>query len=326
MMLVLIAPHEFGHFILAKLCGVQVNEFSVGMGPLLWKKQRGETQYSLRLIPIGGYCAMEGEDDSSENPRAFNNKSPLQRIAILLAGVTMNIIIAIIACSIVYQISGVPVNKLESVTKNTPAYEAGLRAGDKITAVNGVKTTNWQALTDAIANYDKSGEMTITYSRNGESHDVVLAPEFNEERQGYTIGIVADTSKNPLLCTSYGLKLTKELNSQIFASFGMLIKGGISKDDVAGPVGLVRVVNQTSNAGVQPYLLLLALVSLNLAIINLLPIPGLDGGKLLFVILKFISRGKIDDNMEYKASLAGIMLLLGLFVIITINDISNLIH
>lgn len=325
-MLVLIAPHEFGHFLIAKLCGVKVNEFSVGMGPLLWKKQKGETQYSVRAIPIGGYCAMEGEDESSTNPRAFNNQNPLKKIAILIAGVTMNVVIAIIACSLIYQISGVPTNKLDEVTKNTPAYEAGLRSGDVIVEINGATTSSWPAVTEAISKYDGKGDISIAYSRNGKVRNIDLAPVYNEERESYTIGIVADTTKNPLLCTSYGLKLTKELNDQVFKAIGMIVSGGVHKDDIAGPVGLVRVVNDVSSAGLEPYLLLLALVSLNLALMNLLPIPGLDGGKLLFVLLKWITRNRINDDMEYKASVAGIMLLLGLFVIITINDISNIIH
>lgn len=324
MMLVLIAPHEFGHFIVAKLCNVQVNEFSVGMGPLLWKKKKGETQYSIRLIPIGGYCAMEGEDESSENPRAFNNKGPLQRSAILLAGVTMNVIIAILACTIAFQISGVPVNRLDSVIKSSPAYEAGLKAGDKIVAVDGVKTDTWDKVTNEISCYAGSEKLEITIERNGSRTPVFLTPQWNDEKQSYTIGIVADVSRNPLTCTVYGAQLTGTLTGEMFKTFGMLFGGKLSKDDVSGPVGLVKVVGQTSQAGAGPFLLLLALVSLNLALMNLLPIPGLDGGKLLFVILKWISRGRINDDMEIKATVAGMMLLIALFVFITINDIGNL--
>lgn len=324
MMLVLIAPHEFGHFIVAKLCDVKVNEFSVGMGPLLFKRKKGETQYSIRAIPIGGYCAMEGEEEKSSNPRAYNNKSSLQKTVILLAGVTMNVVIALLACTIAYQISGVPINKLDSVVKNSPAYEAGIQAGDKVIEVEGVKTNTWLAVTEAISNYEPGEKLELTIKRDGVERNVYLTPELNEEKGSYTIGIVAGVTSNPITCISYGASLTKTLSVQMIKSFQMLFSGQIGKDEVSGPVGLVKVVDETASAGVTAYLVLLALVSLNLALINLLPIPGLDGGKLLFIILKIISFGRINDDMENRATLAGMVFLLGLFIFITINDIGNL--
>lgn len=324
MMLVLIAPHEFGHFIVAKLCNVQVNEFAVGMGPVLFHKTKGETTYSLRLIPIGGYCAMEGEENSSNNPRAFNNKKPLQKAAILLAGVTMNVVIAILACTIAYQITGIPVNKLDSVVKDSPASVAELQAGDSIVSVDGVKTSSWQDVTNEINQYEGDGSIEIIYNRDGTDHIAKIQPEYDKDTQRYTVGIVASLSKNPVLATKYGLLTTGDLTKSMFDALSLLVKKGIGKDDISGPVGLVKIVGQASSAGVASYLILLALVSLNLAFINLIPIPGLDGGKLLFVILKWITRGKINDNMEYKASIIGILLLLGIFVLVTINDISNL--
>ena len=132
MLLVLIIPHEWGHLIVAKLCGVRVNEFSVGMGPLLFKKQKGETQYSVRLLPLGGYCSLEGEEEAVDDPRSYSSKTPLQKIAILLAGVTMNIIIAILAMTLAYAISGIPSNTLSAVTPDSPAAEEGVQEGEKI--------------------------------------------------------------------------------------------------------------------------------------------------------------------------------------------------
>ncbi len=326
MMLILIAPHEFGHFIVAKLVGVKVNEFAIGMGPLIWSRQKGETKYSLRAIPIGGYNAMEGEDADSEDPRGFNCQTPLKRIAILIAGVAMNVLIAIIICTIIVQMSGVAINTLDSVSPKSPAAVAGLEAGDKIVAVNGETTKCWESVTTAIDKFNPDSESSIsmTIKRDGKDVPVTVVPEYNEEAGRYMIGITAAISKNPIRCLGGGLTLTIELNNEMFKSFGMLFSGKASTDDVSGPVGLVKVVNQTTQMGIQSYLLLLALVSLNLALINMLPIPALDGGKILFVIIKAISRGKVTDEMEYKATMIGFTLLLMLVAFVTVNDIGNL--
>lgn len=326
MMLILIAPHEFGHFIVAKIVGVKVNEFAIGMGPELWSRQNGETKYSLRAIPIGGYNAMEGEDEDSEDPRGFNCQSPLKRIAILIAGVTMNVLIAIIICSVIVQMSGVVINKLDTVLPNSPAAAAGLESGDVINSVNGESTRSWESVTTAIDTFnpDKDASLELTVKRAGSEIPISVIPEYNKEEGRYMVGITAAVSKNPIRCIGGGLELTANLNNAMFQSFGMLFSGKASADDVSGPVGLVKVVNETTQMGVQSYLLLLALVSLNLALINMLPIPALDGGKILFVIIKTISRGKVTDEMEYKATMIGFTLLLMLVAVVTVNDIGNL--
>lgn len=323
MMLVLVIPHEWGHFIVAKLCNVKVNEFSVGMGPLIYKKQKGETQYSVRLLPLGGFCAMEGEEEGSDDPRAYNNKTNLQKTAILLAGVTMNIIIAVLVITIAIAISGVPVNKIGTVSDGMPAAEAGLQAGDRIISIDGAETSSWTDVTTAIDKYE-DGALEIVYVRDGETKTTSLVPEYNEEEQRYMIGIVAGYSRNPFLCIKYGAQSTWNMNKMMLGAFKSMFTNGIKSDDVSGPVGLVRVVNQTTSYGVESYLMLLALVSLNLALFNLLPIPGLDGGKIFFIILKILSRGKITDDMEMKATMAGMILLITLVILVTVNDVRNL--
>lgn len=328
MMLVLIAPHELGHFIVAKLVGVKVNEFSIGMGPLIWQRQKGETKYSLRLIPIGGYNAMEGEDDGSDDPRGFNNQPALSRIAILLAGVTMNVLIALLICVIIVQISGLPTTRLATVESSMPAAQAGMLVDDRIVAINGTQVDDWQSCTDLIDSYDpeKKEVMTITVDRDGQLIDCKVVPEYDKSQNRYMVGIVADVTYNPIKCCVRGAVMTWNLNKLMFESFGMLIRGEASSKDVSGPVGLVKVVNQTSKAGMAPYLLLLALVSLNLALINMLPIPALDGGKILFVIIKWISGGRITDEMETKATVIGFTLLLMLAIFVTANDVRNIIN
>lgn len=325
MLLVLVIPHEWGHMMVAKRFGVKVNEFSVGMGPLLFQRQKGDTMYSVRLLPLGGYCAMEGEEESVDSPESYSSKTNPQKVAILLAGVTMNVLIALLAVTISICISGITVNTLSKVTPGTPAAEAGLQAGDTIVEINGSETDSWEDVVEGISAW-KEGDapLEITYERGGKETTAEVTPAYNEEIDGYAIGIVAGVSHNVLKCARYGPIATWNLNKAMLSGFRMLFTGKLHKDDVAGPVGLVKVVDQAADYGVAPYLMLLALVSLNLAFFNLLPIPGLDGGKIFFIILKVISGGRITDDMEYKATVAGMVLLLSLFALITFNDVMNI--
>ena len=325
MLLILVIPHEWGHLIVAKLCGVKVNEFSVGMGPLLFKKQKGETQYSVRLLPLGGYCAMEGEESAVDDPRSYSSKTPLQKIAILLAGVTMNVIIAILVITLAYAISGMPSNTLSAITPDSPAAAAGIQAGDKIIQIDGADTRTWDDVITAIDGYHEGDKMEIVYKRDGKTYEAFLTPEYDKENQRYMVGIVAGVTRDPVTCIKGGVSSTWNLTKMMLGAFQSMIRKGVKKDDVAGPVGLVRVVNQASSYGIESYLMLLALVSLNLAFFNIIPIPGLDGGKIFFILLKLISGGRINDDMEYKATVVGMALLIALFVFVTYNDIMNIV-
>jgi regulator of sigma E protease len=295
------------------------------MGPLLFKTQKGETQYSVRLLPLGGYCAMEGEEEAVDDPRSYSSKTPLQKIAILLAGVTMNVLIAILAITISYAVAGMPSNTLGSVTPDSPAEAAGIRAGDKIIMVDGTETRTWNEVVAAIDEYHKGDKMEIVYRRDGKTQTAFLTPAYDEKEQRFMVGIVAGVTRNPAQCLSGGIKTTWEINKMMIGAFQSMIKNGIGKDDVSGPVGLVRVVNQSASYGFTSYMMLLALVSLNLAFFNIIPIPGLDGGKIFFILLKLISGGRINDDMEYKATVVGMALLIALFVFVTYNDIMNIV-
>lgn len=324
MLLVLVIPHELGHMIVAKLCGVKVNEFSVGMGPCIFKRKKGETQYSVRIFPLGGYCAMEGEDGESDNPRAFNNKTSLQKFYILIAGVTMNIIIAIVGLSIAIGIGGIPTNKIDEVMPGSPAYIAGLESGDEIIEISGNKVNSWEDVKKYINEADVNKKIEITAKRKDGTVTMSMNPEYDKETKSNKIGITATLSRSPAKCIAYGSKTTWEMTKLIFEAFQKMVTGNFNKDDVAGPIGMVKVVDQTSNYGGRAYLMLLALVSINLAIFNLIPIPGLDGGKIFFIFLKIISGGRINDDMEYKATMVGMVVLISLFVLVTINDLINL--
>lgn len=324
MLLILVIPHEWGHLIVAKLCGVKVNEFSVGMGPLLFKRQKGETQYSVRLLPLGGYCAMEGEEEAVDDPRSYSNKSNPQKVAILLAGVTMNVIIAVLAITLAYLISGVPSATLSEVSPDSPAAVAGITAGDTITEIDGNRIRSWNDVIDSLDEYREGNKVEVLYRHDGNMVTSFLVPEYDKQTDRYIIGIVAGVSRNPAVCVVNGAKSTWELNKMMLGAFQSMFRRGIRRDDVSGPVGLVRAVNQTASYGIASYLMLLALVSLNLALFNIIPIPGLDGGKIFFIILKVLSGGRINDDMEYKATLVGMAILLSIFVLVTVNDVRNL--
>lgn len=325
LMCVLIIPHEFGHFITAKACGVQVNEFSIGMGPLLYQKQRGETMYSLRLVPIGGYCAMEGENEESDNPRSFNNKPALAKIAVVLAGAFMNILIAVVIITGIIMYSGYATNYIGSVMENSPAMEAGIMADDKIVEINGSEIKSWDDVIIAFdgVESDKEQAVDIKVNRAGEIKEFSVVPELNDEDR-YVIGITTRPGRNIFRCAWYGVQSTWALNMELISSIRSMFADGIGKDDVTGPVGMAQVVNQSAKVGIINYVYLLALISLNLALINLLPFPALDGGRFIFIIIRKITGNMISDNVEGYVHAAGMVILLALFVIVTWNDIMRL--
>ena len=324
MLLVLVIPHEWGHMIVAKLCGVKVNEFSVGMGPLLFQRKKGDTMYSVRLLPLGGFCAMEGEEEAVDSPTSYSSKTNLQKIAILLAGVTMNILIAVLVSIIVVAISGFPSNTLGEVSEGSPAEKAGLMAGDKIIEIDGTAIKDWDGVISAI-DADKDGHrLNFVVDRQGQAIEMDITPEYVKDEDRYVVGIVTKYERDILRSIPEGVKFSYELGTAFIEAIVQMFRNGVKADDVAGPVGLVRAVNQTSSYGFTSYLILLIIVSLNLAFFNLLPIPGLDGGKVFFILLKVISGGRITDDMEYKATIVGITLLIALVILITFNDLNNL--
>lgn len=325
MLLVLIIPHEWGHMIVAKMCGVRVFEFSVGMGPLLFHTTRGETEYSVRLLPLGGFCKLEGEDEASEEPTAYNNQPERKKIAILLAGVTMNILIAILAVTIMVCITGIDTNTVDVIKAGSPAEASELQTGDTIVAVNGEDMSSWNELTNTIRSYKDGDEpLVMTYERDGKRYETSITPEFDKTQGVYMIGVSTKPDKNIVHCIAKGPATTWDLSKTLFRGIYMLIAGQASPKDVAGPIGLVKVVDESQDYGVSGYLLLLAFVSLNLAFFNLIPIPGLDGGKIFFIFLRWISRGKITDEIEYKATVVGILFLFIMIFVVTINDLNNL--
>ena len=317
----LIFPHELGHFIVAKAVGVKVNEFAFGMGPALFQKQGAETLYSIRLIPVGGYCAMEGENEESENPRSFNNKPGWAKISVLVAGAAMNVLIAILALTIVSGVAGAPTTTIEAVEQGSPAQIAGVEAGDKILAVGDTAIENWSQVGTAIGESPEA--VTITVDRSGQEKTLTMTPKKAEDGR-YIIGITSKVSHNPGTALVNGVKSTWNMTVIMVQSLYMLISGDVPASDIAGPVGIVSMVGDTTSYGWYYFVSLVAMMSINLALINLLPFPALDGGRILFVCIRKITGKMISDDLEGKIHMIGMMLLFGLMIFATWNDIGRL--
>lgn len=318
----MIFPHELGHFIAAKKMGVKVNEFAFGMGPVIWKKQRGETLHSIRLFPIGGFCAMEGEDEESEEPRAFSNKKPWQKIIVLAAGSFMNVICAILIMILVVGITGFTTTTVDSVAEGSPAASAEIMPGDVITSIDGKETDSWSDLSEAVLN-SEGREITITLERSGELKTVEITPQAVEEG-GYVIGVTSKISHNPARAVIEGSKATWNMTKTMFRTIGRLFTGEVSADNLSGPVGMVQMVSQTSQYGFWYYGFLTALICLNLAIINMLPLPALDGGRIIFVLYTVITGRQVSQKVEGTIHFAGILLLFALMIYVTFNDITRI--
>ena len=322
--LLLIFIHEFGHFIAAKACDVKVNEFSLGMGPELWSRQGEETKYSLRAIPIGGYCAMEGEDEDSDHERALNKKNGWQKFLVFVAGATMNVVLAVIIMIAIALYSGAATTTLDSVEEGLPAAQAGLLAGDQIVAIDGEKMGSWEEITNVISNTKKES-LEVTVLRDDEELTYTVPVGYNEEEHRNILGIMTRAEHNPGSAVVRGCQGTWAMGVAMVDVLGQLFTGKVSTKELSGPVGIVSIVNEQSKLGFIYVAYLTALISLNLAIINLLPFPALDGGRILFLIIRKITGKAVTDEMEARFHFVGIVLLLALMVYVTFNDIGRLV-
>ena len=341
---VLIAVHELGHFMAAKACGVRGNEFSIGMGPALWKKQKGETQYSLRLFPVGGFCAMEGEEEDSDDPTALNNQGFWAKLLIFAAGAAMNFIAGLLIILVLYadaQAFYVPV--VAGFADGCPLESAdGLQEGDRLLRIDGEKVYVYSDIS-LLMGLNKTGAFDLQIERNGE---VITLRDFTMERREYT-------DQNGKAYTGYGLyfgaeeatlgrKLSYSWNNAMdFArlvrlSLQMLVTGQAGVKDLSGPVGIVSTMTQvgeqaaTTRAAVENIAYLAALIAVNLAVMNLLPLPALDGGKIFFLVINAVSmqlfKKQIPAKYENYIHFAGLILLLALMAVITFSDVWKLIH
>lgn len=338
----LVLIHEFGHFLFAKLNGIGVVEFSIGMGPRILSTEKGETRYSLKLLPFGGSCEMVGEDAENSDPRSFHKKSVWARFSVIAAGPVFNFILAFLFALIIVSEVGHDAPVLHDVTEGSPAQEAGLMAGDKITYINKRKIEAYRDVSlylfshpgaTVTVRYERPFQGAWTAGTAAEKRTAVITPEFNEEYQSYMLGVVFEGYQKTeglfetIRCSLYEVKYCVV---STIDSLGMMFRRQLQLDDaVAGPVQIVSIVGETveqgREAGMRVVFLILAnwglLLSSSLGFMNLLPIPALDGGRLLFLIIEMLRGKPVDPEKEGQVHMIGMMILMALMVMILFHDI-----
>lgn len=331
MFLLLIVIHEFGHFIAAKLCNVKVNEFAVGFGPKLLKKQYGETLYSVNLIPLGGYCAMEGEDEDSSDDRAFCKKKPLQRFFIVANGAIFNLILGliIVGVSLIPNTNGdlLGTTTVAKFAENSVSSEYGLKVGDEIISVDGRKVFTDRDLSYTFTNV-ADGTVDIVVRREDEKVSLPDVHFDTEQIDGINVikfdFWILGEEKTFLNLVEHTFKTTFSYCRIVWFSFIDLITGKYGISAMSGPVGITATVGEVAKQNILNVLPIMALITINLGIFNLLPLPALDGGRLLFILIELIARKPIPQKFEGFVHAAGFVILLGLMIVIAAKDIITL--
>lgn len=317
--------HEFGHFIAAKLNGVKVNEFAIGFGPALFKKQGKETLYAVRAVPFGGYCAMEGEDETSEDNRAFCNKKAWQRLTIIVAGAFMNLVLGLI----LVMLTLAPADRYITTTvygfheDNVMSQQSGLAAGDKIVEINGRAIYSVNDLSYCLTNV-KGDTLQMKVIRDGHKKD--LDVKFNvETMEGINyvdIDFYLDTEDKTFgSFMRQSFTRTVSYGRVVWFSLIDLITGKYGISAMSGPVGVTAAIGTVAKRGLSDLLPMLALITINLGVFNLLPVPALDGGRAFFLFVEMIIRRPIPQKFEGAVHAVGLILLLGLIAVITVKDI-----
>ncbi len=329
--------HELGHFLFAKKCGVKVNEFTLGLGPTLISWGKGETKYCLKLLPFGGSCVMEGEDGESESDsdRAFNKKSLWERFQIVFAGPLFNFILAYILSVIYIAAIGVNDTTITDVIEGYAAEEAGIQEGDTIVSINGYKVHFYNEISIYTFLHADEDSYEIVYMRDGKKYTTTLVPTYSEEAGRKLIGFTKNaeykkvSALNVLKYSAYQIKYEIYVT---LSSIKMLFSGQVSMDQVSGPVGVVSTIgdvyDQSVTSGAFYVFINLTsiaiLISANLGVMNLLPFPALDGGRILLIIIEGIRGKKMNPEIENGINFVGFALLMLLMVVVMYNDISKL--
>lgn len=335
---VIVLVHEGGHFIFAKLTGVHVYEFSIGMGPLLAKKiAKDKTQYSLRWIPIGGYVSLAGEEISEEERKKtkgsnLQDKTVLQRFLVMFMGVGNNFIFAFLILLLIGLIYGAPSTApiINGVTEGYPAAVSGLEKGDKVTSINDHKVTYLDDISLFLTVEDLSKPVTLGVTKaNGSNEKYTITPLKTKDEDGkekYAIGIVLkpESERGILKSISYAFNEECAIFKQMFVVIGNLFTGGVKVNQLSGPLGIAAIVDQTKAVGLAGLLSLTALLSINVGVINLLPFPAFDGGRILFLIIEKIKGSPVDAKVENTIHSIGFILLIILMIYVTFNDILKL--
>lgn len=356
---VVVISHEFGHFIIARKNGIRVLEFSVGMGPVIFAFHKNGIKYSLRLLPFGGACMYDGEDGitGEENERelplpkegtvysdrmepagvAFTEAGVWKRIAAVFAGPFFNFILAFGVAVILTAFSGADLPVVGQLTENSAAMDAGLKPGDVITKINHEKIHFFREVS-VIAAMNQGETLKIHYDRNGEKGVVSVTPRYDEQAGRYFIGI-RDAGKylncNPFQVFQYGFYEVEFFAKMTYKSLAMLLSGQATKDDVSGPIGIAQYVGESYDQAEENYgtpsailtmLQIIILLSVNLGILNLMPLPALDGGRLLFLFIEVVRGKPIAPEKEGMIHFAGLVAFMVLMVLVMYNDIMKLVH
>lgn len=329
---VIVVVHEFGHFIVARKCGIDVQEFAIGMGPVIFKKQGKHTLFTLRLLPLGGFCSM-GEDEESDNENSFRNKSVWRRIAVIAAGAIMNLILGFILSLIIFLVAGrVTTTIIAEIVPGSGCEAAGMAVGDRITKVNGLHIFTANDIIYELRN-DEDGVLDFVVERDGEKltfngvkFGLTVDEETGERVLNYDFKVYMKNMTAAELLPAAANKFMY-YSRLILMSLRDLISGKYGLNNLQGPVGIVTVISESAQeSGFDiGYLLDIAmLISVNVGIFNLLPLPALDGGRLVFLIIEAIRRKPIKAETEGMVHFAGFALLMLLMIIVTFNDVKNI--
>lgn len=338
----LIFFHELGHFLVARLFGVKVEVFSIGFGKKLYSKFYKNTEYCISAIPLGGYVRMKGQDDLDpkkviKDDDSYNTKAPWKRILILLAGPFANFILAFLLYISIALLGSTSLSPtIGNIQENSPAFNAGLESGDKILAINSEKIETWSELSNYIKN--SYGSLIFQIERNSEIKNLVISPKISESRtifkevtQKRMVGIspsgdIVTIEHNFFEAIEYGYQKTIEASQMILLGLQKLLEGVVPVKEVGGVISIVQVTEQASQIGIVALFSLTALISVNLGVLNLLPIPALDGGHIIFNLYELITRKVPSLNMVYRLTIAGWIILISIMFLGLYNDIVRILE
>jgi regulator of sigma E protease len=342
----LVFVHELGHFAVAKRVGVRVLRFSIGFGPVVLARRRGETEYAISAVPMGGYVKMLGEGDENESEavtdpaRSFATQPLPRRAAIVAAGPMMNFLFAFVVYAALFAVVGVEMPsdapRVGGVTTGLPAEAAGLRPGDRIVAVDGRPIETWRALSRAVV--DSGGaRLRLTVERDGEELPIEITPVLRDARtlfgepagQVHRIGVEASHEwrrVGPVQATVVAAQQTWTATVMIVKGIGLMVQGRVPMRELGGPIAIAKAANEQARAGARNFLSMLAFLSINLAVLNLLPIPALDGGHLAFFAIEGLMRRPLQQRHREIAQQVGLLLLVTLMVFVFYNDIHRLVQ
>lgn len=317
----LILIHEFGHFIIARANKVEIEEFSIGMGPQILKIIKNKTMFSIRLFPIGGFVKMLGENKENLSPNSFNSKSPLRKISILAAGAVMNILLAVTIISITSFKYGYLSLTIDKVQPNFPAYSAGLRTGDVLAKVNSSRVFTWEDFKSCISVPADTGD--ITFIRNNKEYTVKIPYSKTNSSDGVKLGVYSKIINKPSIIQSikHSLNENASVTKQIFAFLKHVIQGKAPADSFGGPVAIVKASSSIIKISYGDFLSFMAFISLQLGILNLMPFPALDGFHIFICLYELLTGKKAGGKKLEIANTLGFSILMIFMVVVTIKDI-----